>query len=240
MRFLKGIRKVFSRKRNIHHSIKSIFGFKPYNIGPYLEALAHKSYSKGEDVDNERLEFLGDTVLDLIVAHRLYKEYPDAHEGKLTKVKSKIVSREHLLSLAKELELSTKLPVKKQKSLDVDNIIGNVLEALIGAIYLDQGYNKTEEIINQLLDDYVDLHQLKDKIVDFKSKVHEWAQINRKEIHFQTVSIGNLEDTLYRSELFIEDEVKGFGEARNKKIAQRKASEMAWGLIDHESKQLNS
>jgi len=215
--------------------VKSIFGFTPNDVELYLEALAHKSYSKGEDIDNERLEFLGDTVLDLIVANRLYLEFPNADEGELTKVKSKVVSREHLRSLAQALEIGHKLPIKKQKSLETDNIIGNVLEALYGAIFLDQGYNRTEDIANQMLDEYVDLNKLKDKIVDFKSKVHEWSQINRKKIRFHTISIGNLENTMYRAELYIDEELHGHGEAKNKKIAQRKASEMTWEMIQQKS-----
>jgi len=231
LRFLKRFSNLFSKKRHVSKSIKAIFGFTPSDIELYIEALAHKSYNKGEDIDNERLEFLGDTVLDLIVANRLYVEFPQADEGELTKVKSKIVSREHLLSLAKALEIGEKLPIKKQKSLETDNIIGNVLEAIYGAIFLDQGYNRTEDIANQMLDEYVDLHHLKEKIVDFKSKVHEWAQINRKKIRFHTISIGNLENTKYRAELYIEEKVFGHGEAKNKKIAQRKASEMTWEII---------
>jgi len=234
--FLKKIRKAFSKKEKVHKTIKKIFGFNPMDIDLYHEALAHKSYAKGEGANNERLEFLGDTVLDLIVADRLYREFPKASEGELTKLKSKIVSREHLLSLAQALEIGEKLPVKKQKSLDIDNIIGNVLEAIIGAIFLDLGYPKTDNILNQIIDDYINLHQLKDKIVDFKSKVHEWAQIEKTKLKFNTINIGNLEDTMYRSELSVDDVVRGHGEARNKKIAQRKASEMAWNWIQSTKK----
>ncbi len=231
MGLLQSITTFFSKKQNLHKDIKSIFGFTPNNIDLFYEALAHKSHNKGNGIDNERLEFLGDTVLDLVVANLLYNEFPEVDEGELTKLKSKIVSREHLLSLSNAMELSDKLHIKKQKSLPMDNIIGNVIEAIFGAIFLDQGYDKTNDIICEVMDDYVNLHQLKDKVVDFKSKVHEWAQSEKKKIRFQTVSIGNLENTKYRSDLYIDDVLKAKGIARNKKIAQRKASESMWNQI---------
>lgn len=215
--------------------MKNIFGFTPSNIKLYEEALCHKSHSKDAGFNNERLEFLGDCVIDLVVAKRIFEEYPESDEGELTKLKSKLVSREHLLALAKKMKLEKKLQIKKQKSLEIDHILGNVLEAVFGAIFLDQGYEKTVQVINEQFDKHVDIFTVKNTIVDFKSKIYEWSQINRSHLRFDTYDITSGETITYVSELYIDDQLMGKGEAKNKKTAQRKAAEIAWGKLGNKN-----
>jgi ribonuclease-3 len=142
--------------------MKKILGFKPKNLEVYQKAFVHRSVNRkdtdGFPMNYERLEFLGDAMLGTIISKHLYSKVPDGDEGYLTKMRSKIVSREHLNELGKDLNLIDFVESKIPKSRFGDNIHGNVFEALIGAIYLDRGYEFCEKFINKrIIDPYVDI-----------------------------------------------------------------------------------
>ena len=176
---------------------------------------------------NERLEFLGDAILDSIVAHYLYNKYPTIAEGELTKMKSKVVRRENLNMIGYTLHVDEMLVLNLGRQEMHDSIVGNALEALIGAIYLDKGYNITRDIVLRLLKQ----HGLDSKVhddVDYKSKLHEWAQKYKRVITFKVVSHRNEGGAShYEIVLSIDDKEYGRGEGGSKKIAEQKAAKQA-------------
>jgi ribonuclease-3 len=176
---------------------------------------------------NERLEFLGDAILDSIVAHYLYNKYPTIAEGELTKMKSKVVRRENLNMIGYTLHVDEMLVLNLGRQEMHDSIVGNALEALIGAIYLDKGYNITRDIVLRLLKQ----HGLDSKVhddVDYKSKLHEWAQKYKRVISFKVVSHRNEGGAShYEIVLSIDDKEYGRGEGGSKKIAEQKAAKQA-------------
>jgi len=194
----------FSKSTNnkeIESFVRKSFGFSPKDTSLYEQALRHssaatsikpgvKNSNEGVKNSNERLEFLGDAVLDSIVAHYLFNKYPLLPEGELTKMKSKIVRRENLNMLGFSLHLEELLDLNLGKQDMHDSIVGNALEAFIGAIYMDKGYEVTRGIVLKLLKK----HGLDTKIhddVDYKSKLHEWAQKHRKDLSYKVVSHSN-------------------------------------------------
>ncbi len=164
----------------------------PNDLSIYEQAFLHRSSSmkaeKGKWVNNERLEFLGDAVLDTIVADILFVEFPNKREGFLTNTRSKIVQRETLNKLAIELGLD-KLVVSSTKRTSHNNYMyGNALEAFVGAIYLDQGYDVCKQfVLEKMIKPYIDLETVSRKEVNFKSKLIEWAQKNKVSIEFDLI-----------------------------------------------------
>lgn len=156
--------------------MSNILGFKPKKLPIYKKAFLHRSANvkdaKGMPMNYERLEFLGDSMLGTIISKYLYTEVPTGDEGYLTKMRSKIVSREHLNELGKDLNLIKYVESRIPKSNFGDNIHGNVFEALVGAIYLDRGYKYCEKFISEkVIDPYVDIEQLEGKVISYKSLV---------------------------------------------------------------------
>ncbi|MBT8374491.1 MAG: ribonuclease III, partial [Deltaproteobacteria bacterium] len=169
--------------------ISRILGFKPKDVSIYKKAFLHRSANqrdkKGNPMNYERLEFLGDAMLGTIISKHLYKVVPGGDEGYLTKMRSKIVSRKHLNELGKDLNLIFYVESKIPKSHFGDNIHGNVFEALIGAIYLDRGYNYCEKFIQErVIEPYVDIEQLEGKVISYKSLLIEWCQKQKKEFKY--------------------------------------------------------
>ncbi|HCC85815.1 MAG TPA: ribonuclease III [Porphyromonadaceae bacterium] len=165
-------------------------GFYPDRIDLYQEAMTHRSSSlrtkKGKWVNNERLEFLGDAILDAIVADILYKQFDHKKEGFLTSTRSRIVQRETLNKIAIELGLD-KLIVSSTRNLAHNtNIYGDALEALIGAIYLDQGYRVAKHFVYEtLIKQHINMEKVLTNEVDFKSRLIEWGQKNKVEVTFE-------------------------------------------------------
>jgi ribonuclease-3 len=162
-----------------------IIGFYPKDISLYQEALTHKSV-RGRIVHNERLEFLGDAIFGLVVADFVFREFPDENEGFLTQTRSKIVSRKTLNTIALKINLNTVLnhQVSSNRS-----IFGNALEALIGAVYLDKGYQFTSNYIEEkLIRPHLDIHQLVKEVSSHKGKLLEWGQAQKKQVVFKLVS----------------------------------------------------
>lgn len=214
--------------------IKKILGFKPKDIGIYKKAFLHRSVNKrdtdGNPMNYERLEFLGDAMLGTIISKHLYNEVPEGDEGYLTKMRSKIVSRKHLNELGKDLELLQYVESRIPKSHFGENIHGNVFEALVGAIYLDKGYDYCEKFIDErVIQPYVDIEQLEGKVISYKSLVIEWCQKQKKSFHYEVYEdTGNDELKHFAVKLTIGDKLMAKARATSKKKAEEKASRRAY------------
>ena len=215
--------------QKIIKAILFLFGYEPVNINLYKLALLHKSKNKSES--NERLEYLGDAVLNLIVAEYLFKKYPFKDEGFLTKIRAKIVSRESLNNLGRKVGLKELINFKNvnEYSKNYNSIYGDALEAIIGAVYLDVGFEYCQEyIVKNIIIPYYDFEELVNKTHNFKSKILEWSQKEKKLIKFSTKKIIlKNNSSQFESILIIENKEisKGFGS--NKKSAEKDASRLA-------------
>ena len=219
--------------------IQHILGFKPRKLKVYKKAFLHRSANKrdseGNPMNYERLEFLGDAMLGTIISHYLYKQVPGGDEGYLTKMRSKIVSREHLNELGKDLNLIQFVESRIPKSHFGDNIHGNVFEALVGAIYLDRGYKYCEKFIqSRVIEPYVDIEQLEGKVISYKSLVIEWCQKQKKSFNFDVYEDTG-KDLLkhFAVKLSIEDHVIAKARATSKKKAEERASKRAYFALQN-------
>jgi ribonuclease-3 len=232
------IKNIFSPRNNengeFYRTLKRIIGFNPKNIALYEEAFTHRSMNemnaKGDAKNYERMEFLGDTLLSTVIAAHLYKKVPGGDEGYLTKMRSKVVSREHLNELGRDLNLiklvRTSIPTKQFG----ENIHGNVFEALIGAIFLDRGYRYCNRFIQKrVIKPYVDIQKLEGKVISYKSLFIEWCQKNKKRFKFNIYE-DNGNDTLkhFAVRLLLEDETVAKARATSKKKAEERASKRAY------------
>lgn len=219
---------------NFFIQIKKILGFKPKDINIYTIAFTHRSMNKRDDNGNpinyERLEFIGDAMLSSIIATHLYNEVPFGNEGYLTKMRSKIVSREHLNELGKELNLIKYVESNIAKENFGDNIHGNLFEALIGAIYLDKGYKYCEKFINKkVIIPHVDIEKLEGKIISYKSLLIEWCQKEKKTFKYQVYEdTGNDIVKHFSVKLYIDSKIVAKGRATSKKKAEEIASKRAF------------
>ena len=178
-------KQTFISKTPQEKQLFKILGFNPKDISLYHEALTHKSV-RGRIVHNERLEFLGDAIFGSVVADFVFREFPDENEGFLTQTRAKIVSRKTLNTIALQVNLKT---VLKHQATPNRSIFGNALEALIGAIYLDKGYQFTSNyIVDKLIRPHLDIHQLVKEVSSHKGKLLEWGQAQKKQVVFKLVS----------------------------------------------------
>lgn len=226
----------FSRDKALSSALYDIMGFYPHHIDLYREALSHKSRfvasqgrrQPGKIGDNERLEFLGDAVLEAVVSDILYHRYTRKHEGFLTNLRSKIVQRSSLNHLADEMGLNRLIQTNKHLDLHHNNVGGNAFEALIGAIYLDRGYTRCKYFVeNRILGHLLNLEGVEKKEVNFKSKLIEWAQKNRIRWTFEDadpIEGATSGEQVFRSKIVLEGIVVGMGTGRNKKESQQAAS----------------
>jgi len=224
----------FTGKRAFYSQLKATLGFRPGNQKLYELAFVHKSASikltDGSLVNNERLEFLGDAILDAAISHYLFEMYDHQNEGFLTKIRSKIVNRDNLNTLAEKVGIDKLLIANVNQNMAGRNLYGNALEALIGAIYLDRGYNFTKKyLIRRVIQHHLDLKELEKTEIDFKSQVIEWAQKNKKEIRFFSSDHFDPENKMlhFSVKLFIDEQPVGSGEGFSKKEAEQHASEEA-------------
>lgn len=215
-------------------AVKKILGFKPKDISLFEEAFTHRSMNEKNvemhSKNYERMEFLGDAILSTIIASHLFKKVPSGNEGYLTKMRSKVVSREHLNELGRDLNLlqlvRSNIPIDQFG----ENIHGNVFEALIGAIYLDRGFNYCEKFINyRVIKPYVDIQKLEGKIISYKSLFIEWCQKNKKSFNF-IIYEDTGKDILkhFAVRLKLEDEIIAKARATSKKKAEETAAKRAY------------
>lgn len=214
--------------------INKILGFKPKQIKFYKKAFTHRSMnikdSEGNAINYERLEFLGDSMLSSVIASHLYLEVPSGDEGYLTKMRSKIVSREHLNELGKELNLIQLVESKIPAGQFGDNIHGNLFEALVGAIFLDGGYKQCEKFIyKRIILPYVDIEKLEGKVISYKSLLIEWCQKEKKTFGYDVYEdTGNDNVRHFSVKLSINKKVIAKARATSKKKAEEKASKRAF------------
>ena len=201
-------------------------------------ALRHKSVAseinKGIKDSNERLEFLGDSIINAVITEYLFKKFPFKEEGFLTQFRSKIVSRENLNKLSEKLGIVKFLNFHKESTNSYHNSLGgNAFEALIGAVFLDKGYLGTKKIIvNRILKYHIDLEELETKEVNFKSRLIEWVQKEKKNIDFiLNEEKGNSNKKNFYINVVIDGEIKGKGASYSKKKAEQIASEEAYKSI---------
>lgn len=182
-----------SEDKQLKKALKNILGFSPKYLPFYVTAFTHRSSNDHLEANNERLEFLGDAFIGSIVGAYLFKKYPNKDEGFLTEMRSKIVSRQSLNEIALKMGIQKLIRFNKHdKMLRRSNIFGNSLEALVGAIYLDKGFDKTEQfILKNLLYNYVDMDDLESTDYNFKNKLYNWAQVNNRVVDFVTLGESN-------------------------------------------------
>lgn len=250
------IRLLFHKDKESYFRFYKILGFYPHNIQLYEQALLHKSSAvrsdEGRLLNNERLEFLGDAILDAIVADIVYKHFNGKREGFLTNTRSKIVQRETLNKLAVEIGLDKLIKYSSRSSSHNSYMYGNAFEAFIGAIYLDRGYKYCKLFLEEkIIAPFIDLDKLSRKEVNFKSKLIEWSQKNKMEVSFELIEqfLDKESNPVFQTEVRIESIPAGTGSGYSKKESQQNAAQMALKKIKNspefmteicESKQRNT
>ena len=232
------IKNIFSSRTDkngeFSNSLKKILGFNPKDLSIYETAFTHRSTNEkntsGQPQNYERLEFLGDATLGAVIPAHLFKKVPGGNEGYLTKMRSKVVSREHLNELGRDLQLVKFLKTTVPTQQFGGNIYGNVFEALVGAIYLDRGFKYCEKFIQKrVIKPYVDIKKLEGKVISYKSLFIEWCQKYKKQFHFEIYE-DNGKDELkhFAVRLKLEDEVITKARATSKKKAEERAAKRAF------------
>ena len=224
----------------LHNELKKLLNFSPRKINKYKKAFTHRSVqivdNKGNPINYERLEFLGDSILGSVIAAYLYKKVPSGSEGYLTQMRSKIVSREHLNELGKDLNLIRFVKSNIDQTNVGDNIHGNIFEALIGAIFMDKGYNSCQKFIHQnVIVPYVDIAKLEGKITSYKGLIIEWCQKQKKKYTFDTYEdSGNDPVKHFSVKISIDGEQIAKGRATSKKKAEEQASKRVYFAFQKE------
>lgn len=235
------------KDKELYYDLKRILGFYPYNIELYKTALLHKSImhrnNKGKPVNNERLEFLGDAVLDAVVGDIVYKRFPGKREGFLTNTRSKLVQRETLGKLANEMGI-TKLVLSSGKSQSHNSYLGgNAFEALVGAMYLDRGYDFCMKFMEKhILGKLINIDKVAYKEVNFKSKLLEWTQKNRIQLEYVEVEQKKDENgsPVFVYKVKLETIECESGKGYSKKESQQQASKLTLDRLKKDSKLLDS
>ena len=235
------IKKIFSKSSQIPKedesffiALKKMMGFEPLQLLHYRKAFTHRSANKidveGKPVNYERLEFLGDAILSAVIASHLFNKVPSGNEGYLTKMRSKIVSREHLNELGKDFQLPQFLETKNPINNLGENIYGNMFEAFIGAIYLDRGFSYCEQfILQKIVIPYVDIERLEGKVISYKSLIIEWCQKQKSIFHYDFVlDNGNDKEHFFSVKLYIDDKIIAKARATSKKKAEEMAAKRAY------------
>ncbi|MEH3115061.1 ribonuclease III [Pedobacter terrae] len=240
MPILKLYKLYLSPEKEFVKKLKNILGFVPGNVTLYRMAFRHRSAAKilknGSRSSNERLEFLGDAVLGSVIAELLFKHYPYKEEGFLTEMRSKIVNRANLNQLAKKIGFD-KLIQFDQRSVSIqtkhNSMLGDAFEAIVGAIYMDKGYNFTKEfLLRRIVKPHIDIHTLELTETNFKSKLIEWCQRHGKDVLFELAENGEGESTkLFTISAVVEGEKVGTGRDYNKKNAEKLAAEKACEVL---------
>jgi len=223
----------FREEKELFSSLYEVMGFYPQNISYYKQALMHKSIGrrneKGKPLNNERLEFLGDALLDAVVGHIVYDHFPGKREGFLTNTRSKLVSRDTLGKLAEEMGLKRLIVSSGQSNSHNSYMAGNAFEALVGAIYLDQGYDGVMRFMKKrILARLINIDKVAYKEVNFKSKLLEWSQKNRVRMEYQMKKQEIDKESgspVFKFQVFIEGVPGESGQGFSKKEAQQLASE---------------
>ncbi len=240
--FIFNIAEPFSKRKRFSAFIRSVIGSTPKNVIHYQIAFNHKSANekqRGGLETNERLEYLGDAVLGSIVALELFKKFPANDEGFLTKTRSKIVNRAVLNTIGAQLGLEKYIISQSTLSLEKTHILGDALEALIGAVFVDKGYDAASQfVVNKILKAHIDIDAVAKDDVNFKSTLIEYCQRNKVKVSFETEEhpLSKIGTTEFISVVIIEDVVYGHGVGYSKKEAQQMASKEALDKLRSQNK----
>ncbi|MBT1687326.1 ribonuclease III [Dawidia soli] len=219
-------------------AIQNIAGFTPSNLELYRLATVHSSIAKengqGFKESNERLEYLGDAILGAAVADFLFKKFPFRSEGFLTEIRSRIVNRETLNLLARKIGVGNIVQYDQKNAHLQQVILGNTLEAIVGAIYLDKGYLRTKKfVIDKLIGPNYDLEELVNSNSNFKSKIIEWAQREGKEVRFEILNVKKGKNHKeFTAQVIVDNEPKGTGYGNSKKKAEQDAAFKTCEMLD--------
>lgn len=211
-------------------AIQNIAGFTPSNLELYRLATVHSSIAKengsGYKESNERLEYLGDAILGAAVADFLFKKFPFKPEGFLTEIRSRIVNREALNLLARKIGVANIVQFDQKNAHLQQVILGNTLEAIVGAIYLDKGYIRTKKfVIDKLINPNYNVDDLINSDSNFKSKVIEWAQREGKDVRFEILNVKKGRNHKeFTAQVLVDNEAKGTGYGNSKKKAEQDAA----------------
>lgn len=214
--------------RRIRAWCRKTLGITPKDLPLYRQALRHRSAVSDERPDlqdNERLEFLGDAVLDTIVGQFLYHQYPDKGEGFLTRMRSKLVSRHQLSILAKHVEIERVMEVNIGRGQDT-SVPGNAMEALFGALFLDKGFERTKATVIKLITTHFDLKAVEQEDRDSKSRLLEWGQKQHKKVEFVLTEERDRSGRgkQFTAEVMVDGKACGSGKGHSKKKAEQEAA----------------
>ena len=236
------MRLLFRKDKESYLCFYRMLGFYPHNIRYYEQALLHRSSSvksdQGRLLNNERLEFLGDAILDAVVGDIVYQKFEGKREGFLTNTRSKIVSRESLNHVAEQIGLSKLIKFSIRHSSHNSYMGGNAFEALVGAIYLDRGYAYCKDFMeHRIIGPYINLNKVSRKEVNFKSKLIEWSQKNKVEIVFDLInqSLDEFNSPVFETEILIEGIHACKGKGYSKKESQQLAAHETLNRIKKDS-----
>ena len=228
------IKLLFVKDKELYVYVHRITGYYPRNIQLYQLALVHRSkplqLPNGRWTNNERLEYLGDAVLDLVVAEYLYNQFPGKHEGFLTSTRAKIVQRESLNRVGKAYHLETHVRAATHSTSHNSYINGNALEALVGAFYLDHGYKRSKSfIVERIIKQHFDLNELVKTDQNFKSRLIEWTQKYHVTIEYTLVDTMNDKDNnpVFKTAVIIAGQYAADGTGYSKKESHQNVSKKA-------------
>jgi len=244
--FFDRIRLPFRKEKELYLSLYRILGFFPRHIHYYKQALMHKSImrkEKGKPINNERLEFLGDAILDAVVGHIVYDHFEGKREGFLTNTRSKLVQRETLNKLAKELGITELILSSGHSSSHNSYLGGNAFEALVGAVYLDKGYDACMRFMEKrILGQFINIDKVAYKEVNFKSKLIEWSQKNRVDVEFKLIEQKMDENgsPTFLYQVFVEGVEGGKGGGYSKKESQQLASKLTLERLRREPQYIDA
>ena len=231
--FIDRIRLPFRKEKELYTALYGIFGFYPHRIHYYKLALMHKSVThrneKGRPLNNERLEFLGDAILDAIVGDIVYRHFEGKREGFLTSTRSKIVQRDTLNRLATEMGITQLIKSGKHTPSHNSYMGGNAFEALVGAMYLDRGYEACMRFMEKrILAQIINIDKVAYKEINFKSKLIEWCQKNKVKLEFKLLMQGKegKNSPVFKYQVLVEGLEGGVGEGYSKKESQQQASKL--------------
>ncbi len=228
-----------SKDKNLEQKLTDILGFKPKKLIYYKMALRHSSANKNQkeiSYNNERLEFLGDSVISTITSVMLYGRFPKADEGTLSILRSTLVSRKSLNRIATDLGLKKLMQYKERKNNEVKNITGNSLEALVGAIYFDRGYKCCEKFVVELFARFYDIDNLMKQNDDYKSRLLQYSQKKKSDLIIDTYENMETNEKQYHfvTEICIDGKFISSGKGWSKKDAEQMASYNALKVLNRE------
>ena len=246
MKILKYIRKShIAKSEGFFPKIEKNLEIRTSNNEIYKEAFTHSSVNlkdaDGKSINFERLEFLGDALLNTIIAEYLFEYYPIAKEGALTKMRAKIVSRSKLNQIGKEMGLFELARISNSNNFGED-IHGNLLESFIGAIFVDQGYNKTKNyVVKKIIPLYVDIENIDNVVLSHKAYLIEWGQKEKEDIQFITKEDGGVSSQVnYCAKVLVNKKLLTKSKALSKKKAEEKAAKIAIRILKLKDKPINS